>query len=71
MAERSRVEIGFEGGLIISAKLPDDEWRSWRRRCRRRRDGRAAGRGRRTTRRGQGLLRQARGARGARRFLSG
>jgi hypothetical protein len=26
MAE-SRVEIGFDGGLIISAKLPDDEWR--------------------------------------------
>ncbi len=26
MAE-SRVEIGFEGGLIISAKLPEDEWK--------------------------------------------
>jgi hypothetical protein len=25
MAE-SRVEIGFDGGLIISAKLADDEW---------------------------------------------
>ena len=25
MAE-SRVEIGFEGGLIISAKLPEEEW---------------------------------------------
>ena len=22
----SRVEIGFDGGLIISAKLSDDEW---------------------------------------------
>jgi hypothetical protein len=22
----SRVEIGFEGGLIISAKLPEEEW---------------------------------------------
>jgi hypothetical protein len=26
MAE-SRVEIGFEGGLIISAKLPEEEWK--------------------------------------------
>jgi hypothetical protein len=25
MAE-SRVEIGFDGGLIISAKVPDEEW---------------------------------------------
>ncbi len=25
MAE-SRVEIGFDGGLIISAKVPDQEW---------------------------------------------
>jgi hypothetical protein len=26
MAEESRVEIGFDGGLIISAKLPESEW---------------------------------------------
>jgi hypothetical protein len=26
MAEESRVEIGFEGGLIISAKVAEEEW---------------------------------------------
>jgi hypothetical protein len=26
MADESRVEIGFEGGLIISAKVPEAEW---------------------------------------------